>query len=192
MTRRHVKFITTVAKDGKAIHKALHGTVGEHRAYIFLHSSHPPSEFPPRMTTRVQRALQLKALKWGGIVNFAWTGHSPGDTQPATAFSILGGRLEIPHVSLENIDEINTLLSQHVEGPMEPGTSDETHLYVCTHGARDCRCGEHGSRLVQALRAEIDKLNASDHPHAGRVKIAECSHVGGHQSSFFLYSIHSS
>jgi len=31
------------------------------------------------------------------------------------------------------------------------------------------------------LRAEVDKLKASNHPYAGQVKIAECSHVGGHQ-----------
>lgn len=183
--RRYVKFVTTATNvGGKETQEPLQGTVGEHRAYIFLHSSQPPSEYPSRMSTPVQRALQIKARIWGGMVNFAWTGHSPGNKQPATAFSVLGGRLEIPNVSLDNVDEVESLLKKHVDGPMVPGTSDETHLYVCTHGARDCRCGEQGSRLAQALRDEINKLSALDHLLASRVKIAECSHVGGHQLSF--------
>ncbi|KAI0628520.1 hypothetical protein C8Q77DRAFT_1035683, partial [Trametes polyzona] len=51
------------------------------------------------------------------------------------------------------------------------------HLYVCTHGARDCRCGEGGGEVRRALRRELAKrgLGAED------VVLGEVAHVGGHK-----------
>jgi hypothetical protein len=47
-------------------------------------------------------------------------------------------------------------------------------VLVCTHGARDCRCGDIGGDLVAALRREVTR-RASD------VAVGEVSHVGGHK-----------
>ncbi|KZO90792.1 hypothetical protein CALVIDRAFT_467097, partial [Calocera viscosa TUFC12733] len=52
--------------------------------------------------------------------------------------------------------------------------SQETHLYVCTHAARDCRCGETGGAVFRALLAEVAGRKRED------VKVREISHVGGH------------
>jgi hypothetical protein len=41
-------------------------------------------------------------------------------------------------------------------------------VLVCTHGARDCRCSDHGGPLVKALREE-------------GVAVREIAHVGGHK-----------
>jgi len=102
--------------------------------------------------------------------------------QPATAFTTAGGRLEIPNITLENMDQVEQDLKDHLNGPLSKKTSDEIHLYVCTHGARDCRCGTRGSLLVNALHRE--KANYQQlYPEslARRIKIGQVSHVGGHQ-----------
>jgi hypothetical protein len=133
--------------------------------------------------------LQLKVSKWGGMVNFSWLGHRPGfqsdpNCHSATAFSGLGGRLEIPEISLENLDEMEGKLRKHAEGTLtEEATYDpEIHLYVCTHGARDCRCGDIGGAVVRTLRNEVKERRKQD-PNGlvNRVKIGEIGHVGGHQ-----------
>lgn len=47
-------------------------------------------------------------------------------------------------------------------------------ILVCTHGARDCRCGDIGGDLVAALRAEVEKRKST-------IEIGELGHVGGHK-----------
>ncbi|WFD18060.1 lipoyl synthase [Malassezia caprae] len=61
----------------------------------------------------------------------------------------------------------------------------EAHIYVCTHGTRDCRCGVVGTELIHALRAHIDQ-HAQQCASQGqtlpkRVRVLPISHVGGHQ-----------
>jgi hypothetical protein len=130
----------------------------------------------------------LKVLKWGGIVNFSW--HGPNDQgsgdsyTSATAFSIAGGRLDIPKISLENIDDVEESLRKHAEGPLVKSTTEEIRLYVCTHGARDCRCGDIGGRVFTALREEVQKRTRAD-PQGlvSKVRVGEVGHVGGHELS---------
>jgi hypothetical protein len=60
--------------------------------------------------------------------------------------------------------------------------SDALNLYVCTHGARDCRCGEWGSKVADALREEISKRKEYDLTGKySRIVVGEVGHVGGHQ-----------
>lgn len=174
--------------------KPLYGTVRSHQSSIFLHMPEPPAKFPARLSTPVWRALQLKASKWGGIVNFCWLGHElppSGQLQSATAFSALGGRLEIPEISLDNLDEVEEKLRLHAEGQLtETAAAEEIHLYVCTHGARDCRCGNIGGEVVKALRAEVKERTKRDcDGSVSRVKIGEVGHVGGHQFCRFHPSV---
>ena len=100
----------------------------------------------------------------------------------ATIFSASSGRLEIPHVSLENVDEVERAILDHVEGPRSELTSQEVHIYVCTHGARDCRCGDRGRKVYDAL---VDSVNSARERDPGgpasRVRIGEVGHVGGHK-----------
>jgi hypothetical protein len=172
--------------------ESLHGTVQSHRSSIFLHTPEPPAKFPARLSTPVWRALQLKALRWGGIVNFCWLGHDrdlppSGQLQSATAFSALGGRLEIPEISLDNVDEVEEKMRLHAEGRLTETVAEEIHLYVCTHGARDCRCGNIGGEVVKALRAEVKERTMRDPDgFVSRVKIGEVGHVGGHQFCHFF------
>ncbi|KAF5370912.1 hypothetical protein D9615_009788 [Tricholomella constricta] len=177
---------STTASSSAKEEKPLFGTVLSHRSYIFLHAPKPPASFPPRVSTPLQRALQLKVMKWGGVVNFSWFGPeqqaSNSERTSATAFSTLGGRLEIPEITLKNLDDVEEKLRKHVEGPIVKETSEELHLYVCTHGARDCRCGNTGGAVVKVLREEVARRAKMDPSGiASRVKVGEVGHVGGHQ-----------
>ncbi|KAG6915646.1 hypothetical protein DXG01_010610 [Tephrocybe rancida] len=183
-------FATTASRPSsvegtKKEEKPLYATAPSHRSYIFLHASEPPASFPARVSTPIQRALQLKVMKWGGAVNFSWFGPPKTTGQAVTAFSTLGGRLEIPDLTLENLDEVEGMLQKHaLEGPLAKGSSDEIYVYVCTHGARDCRCGETGGAVYSALQDEVARLVKAD-PFgvASRIRIGETGHVGGHQFS---------
>ncbi|EJT99493.1 hypothetical protein DACRYDRAFT_55826, partial [Dacryopinax primogenitus] len=59
-----------------------------------------------------------------------------------------------------------------------PIGEEETHIYVCTHGARDCRCGTTGVAVFRALKAEAGRLGRGG---SKRVRVREISHVGGHK-----------
>lgn len=176
----------------------LAGTVPPHRCYVFLHTLQPPSAYPAKYTTPVQRKLLLATAPWGGAVNFAWSPsqsvhpHSPTvedagvGTYYLTAFSSARGKLEIDAVSLANVEDVGKALRAHIEPRMSDvsstSPSDDIHLYVCTHGARDCRCGDTGGAVVRTIRAELDsrqRRQVSD--PSTRIKLSEVAHVGGHK-----------
>ncbi|KAK7052134.1 altered inheritance of mitochondria protein 32 [Favolaschia claudopus] len=171
----------------------LPGSVPLHRSYILLNSPTPPSAFPSRYNTKLQRALQAQASHWGGIVNFAHTGYLFGseDRTSITAFSAVGGSASFPNISLENVDDIARQLMFHsMREPPPPSIqppaysiqhADELHLYVCTHGARDCRCGDMGGKVFQALEEELDRRRRAEPLGSAKgVFVGQVGHVGGH------------
>ncbi|TFK67198.1 hypothetical protein BDN72DRAFT_843370 [Pluteus cervinus] len=164
--------------------KPLAGTVPSHRCYIFMHSAEQPSEFPSRMSTPISRSLQLKAIKWGGVVNFGWQAHWAGtnpDEPAATVFSTTGGRLELSGLTLQNLDAVEQRILQHVERDRSMQEDDQILLFVCTHGARDCRCGNTGGQVFRALQEEVDRRKRLDPTgNINKVKIGSVGHVGGH------------
>lgn len=89
-------------------------------------------------------------------------------------------------MSLANVEDVGKALRAHVEprasDMLSTSLSDDIHLYVCTHGARDCRCGDTGGAVARAIRAELDRRQqrrAFD--PSTRIKLAEVAHVGGHK-----------
>lgn len=50
-----------------------------------------------------------------------------------------------------------------------------THVFVCTHGSRDDRCGRCGPPIVSALRRACQDADLDD------VTVRATSHVGGHK-----------
>jgi hypothetical protein len=166
----------------------LAGSAPPHRFYVFLHTPNRPTDYPARVTSKVQRALQLNVLKLGGLVNFSWSAEQPvlvdvggvggvqemDEAYAATAFSP-SGRLDIPSLSSSNMAEVVATLTSHANLPSRTQTFDDVHLYVCTHGARDCRCGDRGGLVVKALRDEVERRNFK------HVKVGEVGHVGGHK-----------
>jgi hypothetical protein len=53
---------------------------------------------------------------------------------------------------------------------------DGVHVFICTHGARDQRCGACGPPLYERFAAEIAARGLE-----GRVHLYRSSHVGGHR-----------
>ena len=174
----------------------LAGTAPAHHCYVFLHTLQPPSAYSAKYTTPVQRKLLFATAPWGGAVNFAWSASQPVHPHPLaendaqtyylTAFSNARGKLEIDRVSLANVEDVGKALRAHVEprasDMLSTSLSDDIHLYVCTHGARDCRCGDTGGAVARAIRAELDRRQqrrAFD--PSTRIKLAEVAHVGGHK-----------
>lgn len=184
------KAVHTEARVPEYYEGRLEGTAPDHLCYILLHSSHSPETFPSVYHTAVSRELQLRAKKWGGLVNFSWvadrTAGKITDSQPATVFSPLGGKLDIPNVSIQNMDQVEELIKRHIQGPLTSSTSQDMHIYVCTHGARDCRCGDRGRQVYQAL-VDTVKRERTNNPTgpASSLRIGEVGHVGGHKLSFF-------
>lgn len=182
---------------------SLAGTIVSHTSYVLLHSRVPPTEFPSKVPSRLQRSLQLHASQWGGVINFSWSPEQSvhPDTRDAewefeeetyslTAFSRFRGMMEIPEVSSLNLEEVQEQLRLHGSPPGlehshgHPALNSSQmedrkgaiHIYVCTHRNRDCRCGDSGVSVFEALRSEVDSRQLSD-----RVKVGGVSHVGGHK-----------
>jgi len=173
---------------------ALAGTIASHNSYVLLHTRVPPTEYPAKVPSRLQRTLQLHASRWGGIVNFSWSPDQPvhpstrelewenaQETYQLTAFSRFRGKLEIEEVSERNLEEVQEQLRVHgfpsETGVQTSGTeSEDIHIYVCTHRNRDCRCGDSGSSVLEALQAEVAKRQLTS-----RVTLGAVGHVGGHK-----------
>jgi Sucrase/ferredoxin-like len=53
-----------------------------------------------------------------------------------------------------------------------------SHIFVCTHGARDCRCGTMGLGVFNAISNAI-----ANHPVWSKlgIQMGEVAHVGGHK-----------
>lgn len=67
--------------------------------------------------------------------------------------------------------------------PIAPPANPRTHIYVCTHASRDCRCGDLGEPLYQALvrEAKWRKIGGALSDGEDGVRIARVTHVGGHK-----------
>ncbi|GAA5890681.1 hypothetical protein JCM8208_004960 [Rhodotorula glutinis] len=78
-----------------------------------------------------------------------------------------------------------------------PSPSPRTHIYICTHTTRDCRCGDLGEPLYAALVRELERRRRRSGGKAGEgeaglgggelregddgVRVARVAHVGGHK-----------
>jgi hypothetical protein len=63
-----------------------------------------------------------------------------------------------------------------------PKTTEESHIYVCTHGSRDCRCGVVGTELRDKLREEVRTHEVRTLGEGSKkVRVFGISHVGGHK-----------
>lgn len=172
----------------------LAGTVPHHDIYILLRAHRSPREYPSRPSSQLLKALSGKALKFRGLVNFAWSpdwevhpeyaglgGDGEAEAYNLTAFSWRGGHIEIPNVSHQALDSVADLLERHAQGnahssALPVAEKDKLHLFVCTHGQRDCRCGDTGGGVANALREEVQKRGLTKD-----IVVGEVAHVGGHK-----------
>lgn len=89
---------------------------------------------------------------------------------------LLPDMLVLPEITFAKAERLaDALVKQFEEGlpfDVEPMAGGD-HLFVCTHGNRDERCGEWGPLLYEALQREIEAQGAIAHLHRS-------SHIGGH------------
>lgn len=87
--------------------------------------------------------------------NLRYRGVTMADLPGLIAEQVLAGRpaTSIPHEALDGV-----------------------HIFICTHGARDQRCGVCGPPLYERFAAEIAARGLERHVHLYR-----SSHVGGHR-----------
>ena len=76
--------------------------------------------------------------------------------------------------------DIPILVADHLTGNMPSSRLQYRplsgrHMFVCTHGQRDYRCGECGPLLLAALHAHLAAAGLT-----GVVHVYRSSHVGGH------------
>lgn len=75
-------------------------------------------------------------------------------------------------------EEISRALAQKASRLIDTSavrSPERVHIYVCTHGSRDCRCGDVGEPLYQAINKEIARRKVRN------VKVARVAHIGGHK-----------
>lgn len=84
----------------------------------------------------------------------------------------------MPVISKSSLPELSSVMPRSFQSfgalgaPTDRLSMSKTlDVYVCTHGARDCRCGDIGSDLVRALRATAPP----------DVRVFDIAHVGGHK-----------
>lgn len=156
------------------------GTAPGHQYIVFLRTTMRPSEYPSKMTSQLQRHLQLRVRESGGLVNFSWSPSLSNLHDPlayeATAFFPSGSSFSHPKVNMSNVDGVAASLEAHSRERSPKAILNHTHIYVCTHAARDCRCGMTGGEVAAALREEVESRGETQ-----RIFISETAHVGGHK-----------
>lgn len=192
--RPHLRGFSTA----NATRDPLVGTAPFHDYYVMLHSRNPPREFPKVVSSPVQKALQLALVPSNGLVNFSWSPQQhlpPLPSSPdeeiysATAFSKGGNVIELEGLTLSKVQEAVQRITSPSSMAHHGDTMRPLYIYVCTHAARDCRCGDTGGLVVEALRKEVGRRGLTS-----VVKLGETGHVGGHKLSFFdssFYMTHS-
>lgn len=162
------------------------GTVGPHSSYLFLRAPTPPPDFPSKMTSPLYNLLLLKLPPLGCAVNWVWYGDEAGKRLggkdgAGVLFTTddTGKPAEVVLDKLDegNVEDIVELVSR--PAPTSTSKSDDVHLLVCTHAARDCRCGDIGGPFADALREEIKKRVSAGEKR--NVWVGETGHVGGHK-----------
>ncbi|KIL55740.1 hypothetical protein M378DRAFT_63694, partial [Amanita muscaria Koide BX008] len=171
----------------------LRGTVQPRDAYILLHTPPINPHRPRGPESQVHKRLQVAALKWGGVSNLLHDrsgDNEGGENYSATVFS-KNGRLEIPQVTLSNMEQVEETIRQFAIGDYHSSSEDsgignepdEVHILICTHMARDCRCGVRGGAFARTVHEQIVQrgLFIGDGEKKVRLRLGEVGHVGGHQ-----------
>jgi len=86
--------------------------------------------------------------------------------------------VELEGLTLSNVQDAFQQITNPGPRIQHGDTVQPLYIYVCTHAARDCRCGDVGSLVAEAFRKEIDRRRLTS-----VVKLGETGHVGGHQLS---------
>ncbi|KAL5633989.1 hypothetical protein ACGC1H_005989 [Rhizoctonia solani] len=176
----------------------LHGTAPEHTFHLILQTPYPPRTWPSKLQDASPLLRDVSALlkQHGGIVNFAWAPSVSGnqteetltndvwqekdkpESYKGTLYSLNRDPYTMPAVSKSSLPELSSIIPRPLQSPgafgppsIRSSAAKTIDVYVCTHGARDCRCGDIGGEIAQALRA----MKRPD------LRVFDIGHVGGHK-----------
>eukprot|EP01122_Echinamoeba_exundans_P011214 TRINITY_DN4383_c0_g1_i2.p1 TRINITY_DN4383_c0_g1~~TRINITY_DN4383_c0_g1_i2.p1 ORF type:complete len:169 (+),score=33.58 TRINITY_DN4383_c0_g1_i2:358-864(+) len=94
---------------------------------------------------------------------------------------VFDGKDQGVKVSAITLDNISDFIAYLKTGTANNGLKVEklshaTHIFICSHQARDKRCGHCGPRLLDDFEEKIKSRGMSD-----KIKMGKTSHVGGHE-----------
>ena len=186
--------------------EALFGTVKHHDCHAFLvhcdAEAWPSKEFEKEggdLASAMQDALTAASgLYKSGVFQFSpgssavgkvklnlsedgarsHPGDRPGDVLmfPQMRRHRLGGNANLAATTSTAIADFVESCVVKGDDSRESETLTGAHVFVCTHGKRDARCGLCGPALIDAFRAEIRTMGMED-----VVAVRGCSHTGGHK-----------
>lgn len=116
----------------------------------------------------------------------------PGDPSEGEQFLLHiytpGKMVSVGPLSLQNLDAegplADRIASALASAPIQSARakpSDTSHIYVCAHGMRDCRCGVAGGTLIDTLRRAFYEENMRAEGKMKETRIYGISHIGGHK-----------
>ncbi|GAA5987959.1 hypothetical protein JCM10908_007290 [Rhodotorula pacifica] len=199
-------------KQARGSVPAVVGSAPELSRHLLIHTPHPTSTWPSHLHAtsplakhlhdRWQANPQLAKIGFnftdGGDmkVTQAWDpSRTKFDEPPADAAveeysaTVYPDFIDVPSASIaelsdERLASFSDLSPPPVSTPQNTtSTPSRVHIFICTHRTRDCRCGDIGEPLYDALLGEIKRRKLGGELKAGRdgVRIARVAHVGGHK-----------
>ncbi|KAF8310491.1 hypothetical protein DL93DRAFT_2084494 [Clavulina sp. PMI_390] len=199
------------ASPNLEIKPAKPGTAPPYSALLVLHTSTPASEWPshPSVYSPLTKELLARLKKYSGMVNMSHDHTLSADSDlafpnevneayPATLYLNGMRAIRIPSVSMDSIDAIELLMQDLQKGQPKFNYLAERHVYVCTHNARDCRCGTIGvdvQRALSTIFSDAPSTSESSSPPSAipptpsrtPTQVHGISHVGGHIYAANIY-----
>jgi hypothetical protein len=141
------------------------GQSKDYRPYTatFFSKLTPPFEIPLLNQSLLPQFLHLFAARTQTGVNFASVLEPPSQTGEGNG----------------NFQARSLHRSSQKSQEVEKRRVKKTWILICSHGARDCRCGEHGPALAEKVREYVHQRGLER-----SVVVGEVSHVGGHRYVF--------
>ncbi|KAF9975430.1 hypothetical protein BGZ73_000935 [Actinomortierella ambigua] len=96
--------------------------------------------------------------------------HPVGTLRPFLESKLEGQTAPTARTAVQLVDGVP---ESEVEVELVP---ERSAILVCTHGARDCRCGDRGGELQRILKDMVEQTGLSS-----AVKVYGVSHIGGHK-----------
>ncbi|KIM27777.1 hypothetical protein M408DRAFT_24150 [Serendipita vermifera MAFF 305830] len=148
----------------KATHLITSGRYQDYRHYTgtFFTKLTPPFDIPLLNKDLLPQFLRFFKARMQTGVNVA---------------SVLPGASGTDYGAAQTLQARSLLQSSILSQQVDRKRVKKTWILVCTHGARDCRCGDRGSVVVRLMREYLRAKPAL----AAQVVIGEVSHVGGHR-----------
>jgi len=163
------------------------GSVDLYHKHLFLCSgtSDWASNFPEKSDSEVVSAvsLSLKQAKKQLPIKVKLTGCDlPSESADGIDVVAYPEGVVYQNINPQNVESFISALSQQSEDSTNPADFPHKKLDwdgligVCSHQAKDRRCGYCGPRLVDTLRSHLTELSLQD-----KVKVMKITHVGGHK-----------